>query len=199
MRFVLSLRIALGALALASLAACSASTPLPAAPREYWPAEARASHAPSDVWRLRFRAERPDDVASLADGAGTRLCTLPCTALVPPMAGYTVRIATSSGSSRTLDIPTTLDEVALGESATVIARPKRGHPGAARTLVISGALLIGFGTLFLGAGLGGHGQGESVWGLLYGVGMTGIGFPMMIGGFIWGSASQPASLDVIAQ
>src|SRR5947209_567547 len=83
---------------------------------------------------------------------GATLCRLPCTAWVPVHGGWD-NVAVENGKPRPIEIPDKLDDVATGESATIVARPKRGHPGGAMALFMAGIPLTITGRLLVGASL----------------------------------------------
>jgi hypothetical protein len=83
--------------------------------------------------------EPETDEAVLHRGNGSAVCALPCTAPIPRASGYYVEV-TKDDTNRRVDMPRELGPP--GSRLTAIVHRKRGHPGAAVALGITGAGML---------------------------------------------------------
>ena len=170
---------------------------------EYLPSLAsRESATPPDARRLRILYEESAHSATLRDKSGATLCRLPCTAWLPPHAEWSIHVLDVNEDTRRVEIPESLDDVVAGGSATVIARPKRGHPGAAMSLFLTGFPLSILGLLCVGiapkSGPEGTNDSNPTF-LAAGIGLLAVGLPMIIGGGAWWSYSRSPSVEVLSR
>jgi hypothetical protein len=175
----------------------------PRGPMAYSPSLARDAAPPPGTRRMTLLLEDPSHAGTLVNDRDLPLCALPCTAWVPSESGWTVDVAVAGRKPQTIRMPDDLDfgyeHDPASQSLTAVARPKRGHPGAARTLLIAGIPITLVGGIALSMSAGGTDErGVNPITLAWGIGLVTAGVAMITGGAAWGAYSRPPAIDAIA-